>query len=57
MLRMNIAMIDPALVAEQHFFLEELTNPIVIWSIRGICVVGGIVALVVYFRMKNKKGE
>ena len=57
MLRMNIAMIDPALVAEQHFFLEELTNPVVIWSIRGICVVGGIVALVVYFRMKNKKGE
>lgn len=57
MLQNTIAMIAPELVAEQHFFLEELTNPFIVWGIRGICIAGGIAALIIYFKMKNKKGE
>ena len=57
MLQNTIAMIAPELVAEQHFFLEELTNPFILWGIRGICIIGGIAALIMYFKMKNKKGE
>lgn len=57
MLLKNIAMIAPELVAEQHFFLEEMTNPFVLWGIRGICIIGGIAALIIYYKMKNKKGE
>lgn len=57
MLLNSIAMIAPQLVAEQHFFLEEMTNPFILWGIRGACVIGGITALIVYFKMKNKEGE
>lgn len=51
-----ITMIAPELVAEQHFFLEELTHPFILWGIRGACVIGGTVALIIYYKMK-KKGE
>lgn len=57
MLVYNMAMIAPELVAEQHYFLEELVNPISLWTIRGICLTAGIVALIIYFKMKHKKGE
>ena len=57
MLLKYIAAISPEIVAEQHYFLEEMTNPFVVWFIRGICMIGGIVALIIYFKMKNKKGE
>lgn len=57
MLVYNMAMIAPELVAEQHYFLEELVNPISLWTIRGICLMAGIVALIIYFKMKHKKGE
>ena len=53
----SIIMIAPELVAEQHFFLEEMTNIPVLWSVRVICIIGGVTALLVYFKMKNKKGE
>ena len=53
----DIVMIAPELVTEHHFFLEGMTNTFVLWSIRGICVIGGVAALIVYFKMKNKKGE
>lgn len=57
MLLNTIAMIAPELVAEKHYFLEELLNPLVLWVIRGVCIIGGIVALIIYFIMKNRKGE
>lgn len=57
MLLNTIAMIAPELVAEKHYFLEELLNPLVLWVIRGVCIIGGIVALIIYFIMKNGKGE
>lgn len=57
MLGNGIAVIAPEMVAKQHFFLEELTEPIIVWVIRGICILGGITALVIYYKMKNKKGE
>lgn len=57
MLLMSLGMVAPELVARQHYFLEELTTPYVLWGIRGACVVGGITALIIYFKMKSKKGE
>lgn len=57
MLLYKMAMIAPELVAEQHYFLEELADPPVLWTIRGICIVAGIAALIIYFKMKHKKGE
>jgi len=53
----NMAVAAPEDIAERHFFLEELVNPYAIWGIRGICIVAGITALIIYFYMKNKKGE
>ena len=57
MLLNTIAMIAPELVAEKHYFLEEFTTPYVLWGIRGTFIVGGITALIIYFKMKNKRGE
>ena len=53
----KMAVTVPSEIAPRHFFLQELVNPFVIWGIRGICVAAGITALVIYFKMKQKKGE
>ncbi len=53
----NVLMVAPELVEKKHYFLETLDNPIAIWVIRGVCLVVGVVALVLYYRMKRKRGE
>lgn len=57
MLFVSLGMVAPELVARQHYFLEEFTTPYVLWGIRGTFIVGGITALIIYFKMKNKRGE
>ena len=57
MLLVSLGMVAPELVARQHYFLEELTTPHILWGIRGILIAGGITALIIYFKMKNKRGE
>lgn len=57
MLFVSLGMVAPELVARQHYFLEEFTTPYVLWGIRGTLIVGGITALIIYFKMKNKRGE
>lgn len=57
MLFSKLAMIAPEQLKEQHYFLEELANPTSVWIIRGVCITGGIVALIIYFKMKHKRGE
>lgn len=57
MLLGNMGMIAPELVLEKHYFLEGLGNPIALWGIRGLCIAGGIAALIVYFKLKNGKED
>lgn len=52
----RLAVISPDMVAERHYFLEWFNTPAGLWTIRGIFVVAGIVALVLYKKMK-KDGE
>ena len=52
-----LSIVLPEEVAERHFFLQELVNPYAIWGIRIICIALGIGALLIYFKMKSKKGE
>lgn len=45
------------MVAERHYFLEELQTPLALWGIRGICVLAALIALVVYIKMRQRNGE
>ncbi|MBO5210287.1 MAG: hypothetical protein J6B68_13255 [Lachnospiraceae bacterium] len=44
-------------VQEKTFFMEALTAPYIIWGIRIVCIVAAISALIIYIKMKRKKGE
>lgn len=56
MLVENLTVIAPESVAEYHYFLEELVNPFVLWGIRIGCIAAGMLALLLYFKMKQGKG-
>lgn len=53
----NILMVDPELAGKKHYFLESLDNLAAVWIIRGICLIAGVVALVLYYWAKKKRGE
>lgn len=53
----GLALISPDMVAERHYFLEWFNTPAGLWTMRGICVMAGVVVLVVYKKMKKKDGE
>lgn len=52
-----LTIINADMVTERHYFLETLNTPQLMWGIRGICVLMGITALVIYFKMKRRDGE
>lgn len=52
-----LTVVSSETVQAKHFFLEELSTAPIIWGIRIVCIVAAISALIIYFKMKQKKGE
>lgn len=50
----SAAAVPAGMAAEKHYFLECFTTSAAVWGLRGICVLIGIAALVIYFQMKWK---
>ena len=42
------------MVAERHYFLETLHEPLIFWGLRGICIVIVLIAFLAYVKMRKE---
>lgn len=42
------------MVAERHYFLESLHQLLILWGLRGICIITALIAFLVYVKMRNE---
>lgn len=42
------------MVAERHYFLEILHEPLFLWGLRGICIITALIAVLVYVKMRKE---
>ena len=57
MFLLYFASVAPEMVPNKGYFLEGFDKMPIIYGLRGLFIVASIVALIIYFKMKNTKGE
>lgn len=52
---LNLGLIIPSdMVAERHYFLECLHQPLILWGLRGICIIVALIACLVYVKIRSE---
>lgn len=54
MIQSLVFVITSDMVAERHYFLEALHEPLILWGLRGICIITALIAILVYVKMRKE---
>ncbi|WP_156913299.1 hypothetical protein [Acetobacterium malicum] len=42
------------MVAERHYFFEILHEPLILWGLRGICIITALSVFLIYVKMRKE---